>query len=143
MEPAMPSWYSQDNFGEPSSFDNYDKDAAMGRVSTPSGTQYTPQEDTSDEQDFLGDLHTPSQSIEDGVSNTGPMTEFLMSDLVSPRAANRMAAVFATSIDEEEPNNLYSTPDHLGFDEVNADTHARDSILRSARPSARGIVFYN
>ncbi len=137
----MPSWYSQNNFGEPNAFDNYDKDAAMGCVSTPSSTQCTPQDDTSDEQGFLGDLHTPSHSIEDGLLETGPMTDFLMSDLVSPRSADRMATLLATFVDEEEPNNLYSTSDHLGFNEMNTSTHARHSILRLARPSAQGTVY--
>jgi len=142
MEPAMPSWYSQNSFGEPISFDNYDKDAAVFCVSTPSSTQCTPLEDTSDEHDFLADLNTPSYSIEDGVSETGPMTDFLMSDLVSPRSADRMATVFAAFVDEEEPSSL-STSDHLGINEVNASTHTRDSILRLARPGAQSTVYYN
>jgi len=139
----MSSWYSQNSFGESNPFDDHDIDAAMGCVPTPSSTHCTPQEDTSDEQGFLGDLNTPSHSVEDGVSEAGPMIDFLMSNLVSPRSAHRMTAVFATLVDEEEPGNLYSTLDHVGTDEANTGTYARDSNLKSARPSAQGIVFYS
>lgn len=142
MEPTLPPRHSHDNFGEPKSFNDYDMDVAMGGVSTPTSEQCTPQEDTSDEQGFSGDLYTPSHSIENGVSETGYMTDFLRSDLVSPRLAHRMTAMFAAFVDGETPNDLYSTSDILGTHEVNADTYERDLFLRSATPSVQGSVFY-
>lgn len=148
----MPSRCSQNNIREPNFFDNYDEDAAMGNydedaamgcVSALSSTQCTPQYDTSDEQAFSGDLHTPSYSIEDGFSETGPMTDLLMADLVSPQSIDCMATLSATFVDIEEPNNIYSILDCLGIDDVGASTNARDSDLRLTRRSAQSTVHHS
>ena len=136
----MPLWYSQNNFGESSSVENYGIDVAMGGVSTPTSKQWTPQEDTSDEQAFSGDLYTPSHSIEDGFSESYPMTDFQLSNLGSPELASHPTALSPTLFDGEEPNDLYSTSDILRINEMSAGTYERDLIPRSARPSVQGIM---
>lgn len=143
MWPTLPPWYSHNDFGGPNSFNHYDTDVILGGVSTPTSTQYTPHEDTSDEQGFSGDLHTPSHSIGDGLSGTGYMPDYPMSDLVSPWSADHMTAIIATFVDEQEPKDLRSRSDHPGINEANAGTLERDLMLRSARPSVQGIVFYS
>ena len=124
---------------DPDPFDTHAAWLAMGYEFTPSGTQYTPQDDTSEEQAVSGEIDTPPQSTEGGFSNTALMKDPLESDLLSSQFTRPMTALLGMSIEEKEPDDMQRTTNNPRT-EISAASYVMDSSLGAGTQRVQGML---
>lgn len=102
----------QHSFGglDPSNTDT--TDGAVAWESTPSSTQYNPQQETVNAQAVSGNFNASPQPMSENISNDDLMAELLESNLRSPQL---MKSFFTMPVNGGEPNNGYPASGNLGF----------------------------
>ena len=131
QESIMPPQYFEHSFRELDSSSSDAADGAMPYRSTPSSTQYTPQDGSSDAQAVPSGTDNLDEPMEGSIFDGSPMMDFLESDLVTHQFTQHMRDSFTIPTDEDKTDSIYPDSFNLNYDSALVARHLSDLGLGS------------